>query len=427
LGQFSYKAVDRGGVHVAGVVDAADRRSAVASLTDRGHFVMELIEKGQGHNVPSTTESSSGGVEPTGASGFLDYLHNGRVSSRDVLAMTTQLSTAVRAGLPLLNCLELMRKQQRKPAMKRMFEHLTKAVSGGKALSEALGEHKKVFNPLYLSMIHVGETGGILEQTSTQLAMILSREEKIKSNMKTAAAYPIFVLCLGIASAVIVVTVMLPKILGTVDMSAAAMPLPTRVLLAASHSMRSLFTSVGGWIVLAALVAGLVALRKWTKTAGRVQWDAFRLKIPVLGAVLRTIAVGRFARTLGALTKGGVTILESLAVVRDTLGNEVLALAVDGVADKVKRGESLADPLEQSGHFPPLLVQIVAIGEQTGKLDELLLNAADTFDADADAAINRFMAVFPALLILVLALIIGFIIAAALLPIVMMSLSAGTV
>ncbi len=385
---------------------------------------MELIEKGQGHDAAA---SSAGGDEQPVFSGLLDMLRNGRVAGRDVLAMTTQLSTAVRAGLPLLNCLELMRKQQRKPAMKRMFERLTRDVSGGKALSEALAEHRRVFNPLYLSMIRVGETGGILEKTSTQLAMILAREEKIKSNMKTAAAYPIFLLCLGIASAVLVVTVMLPKILGTVDMAVAAMPLPTRLLLAASHSMRSLFTSIAGWIVLGALVAGFVAFRRWTKVAGRVQWDAFRLRIPILGAVLRTIAVGRFARTLGALTQGGVTILESLAVVRDTLGNEVLAREVDEVAEKVKRGESLADPLEQSGYFPPLLVQIVAIGEQTGKLDELLLNAADTFDTDADAAISRFMAIFPAVLILVLAVVIGFIIAAALLPIVTMSLGAGAV
>ncbi len=412
---------------MAGVVDAADRRSAVAALTGRGHFVMELIEKGREHEASPHAPSAADSAGQTAVSGVLDSLRQGRIGSRDVLTMTTQLSTAVRAGLPLLNCLELMRKQQRKPALKRMFERLTKDVSGGKALSEALAEHKGVFNPLYLSMIRVGETGGILEQTSLQLAMILAREEKIKSNMKTAAAYPIFLLGLGMASAILVVTVMLPKILSTVDMSTAAMPMPTRVLLSASHFFRGLFTSVAGWMTLAVLVAGFLAFRKWARTKGRVQWDAFRLKIPILGAVLRTIAVGRFARTLGALTKGGVTILESLAVVRDTLGNEVLAREVDLVAEKVKRGESLADPLEQSGYFPPLLVQIVAIGEQTGKLDELLLNAAETFDTDADAAISRFMSLFPAVLILVLAIVIGFVIAAALLPIVMMSLGAGAV
>jgi type II secretory pathway component PulF len=419
LGQFSYKAVDQTGAHTVGVVEAADRRSAVATLTDRGHFVTELIEKAEGREA--AVESTSVFELPR-----LPRFGGRRVSSKDVLAMTTQLSTAVRAGLPLLNCLELIRKQQRRAAMKHMFKRLTKSVSSGQSLSEALGERKDVFGPLYLSMIRVGETGGILEQTSTQLAMILSREEKVKTNMKTAAAYPILVLCLGLVSAAIIVAVILPRILATVDIGIAAMPLPTRILQAVSQSLRALFTSFGGWVALVVLVVGLYLFRRWTRTAGKLHWDAFKLRIPVLGSVLRTIAVGRFARTLGALTQGGVTILESLGVVRDTLGNEVLAREIDNVAEKVKRGESLADPLEESGYFPPLLVQIVAIGEQTGKLDELLLNAAETFDTDADAAINRFMAVFPALLILLLALVIGFIIAAALLPIVMMSLGAGT-
>jgi type II secretory pathway component PulF len=421
LGQFSYRAVDRAGAHVGGVVEAVDRRTAVAALADQGHFVTELIEKTAGR--PEATAADS---PPVGNLLRLPQWGGGHVSSKDVLAITTQLSTAIRAGLPLLNCLELIRKQQRRPGMKRMFERLTKSVSGGKSLSEALGEHPRVFGPLYLSMIRVGETGGILEQTSAQLAAILGREEKIKTNMKNAAAYPIFVLCIGLISATIIVTVILPKIMATIDVGDAALPLPTRILQTISGSMRTLFTSFGGWMVLLGLIIGLYAFRRWTKTVGRRQWDRFRLRIPVLGSVLRTIAVGRFARTLGALTQGGVTILEALGVVRDTLGNEVLGREIDVVAEKVRRGEPLADPLEASGYFPPLLVQIVAIGEQTGKLDELLLNAADTFDTDADAAISRFMSIFPALLILVLAVVIGFIIAAALLPIVMMSLGAGT-
>lgn len=417
MGEFSYKAVDQGGAHVAGSVEATDRRSAVAALTGRGHFVMELIEKTRQADKPATQVPS---VEFPG----LPRFGSGRVSSKDILAMTTQLSTAVRAGLPLLNCLELIRKQQRKPGMKRVLDHLVKSVNTGQSLSEAMAEHK-VFSPLYLSMIRVGETGGILEETSAQLAAILGREEKIKTNMKNASAYPIFVLFMGLVSAIVIVVGILPKILGTVDIPMAAMPLPTRILMNASSLARVLFLTAPGWLMLAAAIGALYALWRWTRTAGRLEWDTFRLRIPVLGSVLRTIAVGRFARTLGALTEGGVTILEALGVVRDTLGNELLAREIDEVAEKVKRGEALADPLEESGYFPPLLVQIVAIGEQTGKLDELLLNAAETFDTDADAAINRFMAIFPALLILLLAVVIGFIIAAALLPIVTMSLSAG--
>lgn len=420
MGLFSYKAVDRGGAHVAGSVEAADRRSAVAALAERGQFVTELIERS--HRAQGDGDES--GVSPWLA---VPRLGAGRIASKDILAMTTQLSTAIRAGLPLLNCLELLHKQQRKSAMKRLFDHLVKSVNAGQSLSEAMGEHPNVFSPLYLSMIRVGETGGILEQTSTQLAGILAREEKVKTNMKNASAYPLFVLSIGLASAVVIVAWILPKILENVSAGAAAMPMPTRVLLGISAFSRVLFTSVGGWLAIVAVIAALYALRRWTKTVGRLEWDALKLRLPVLGSVLRTIAVGRFARTLGALTQGGVTILDALAVVRDTLGNEQLARQIDDVAEKVKRGESLAEPLEASGYFPPLLVQIVAIGEQTGKLDELLLNAAETFDTDADAAISRFMAIFPAALILILALVIGFIIAAALLPIVMMSLGAGAV
>jgi type II secretory pathway component PulF len=415
LGEFSYNAVDRGGGRISGKVEATDRRSAVAELAERGHFVTELFEAarrpgGDGHVAPRLADISQ--------------FRDGYVSSRDILAITTQLSTAVRAGLPLLNALELIGKQQRKPSMKHLFERLVKSVNAGQSLSEAMAEHKRVFSPLYLSMIRVGETGGILEQTSTQLAMILTREDKVKTNLKNASAYPLFLLGLGMLSATVIVVGVLPRILSMIS-AAAAMPLPTRILLSISGSLRMLFTSVQGWLGIVVAVAVIYAFVRWTRTAGRLQWDAFRLKVPFFGSVLRTISVGRFARTLGALTKGGVTILESLAVVRDTLGNEVLARQIDEVAEKVKRGSSLAEPLEQSGCFPPLLVQIVAIGEQTGRLDELLLNAADTFDNDADAAISRFMAIFPALLILLLALVIGFIIAAALLPIVTMSVGAG--
>ena len=418
MGQFFYKAVNKAGGHVTGTIEAADRRSAVVALADKGHFVTELAEKAK---VPSVS-----GVEKVALDlARLVRLGSRRVTSKDVLAMTTQLSTALRAGLPLMNGLELIREQQHKAAMKEMLDDLVQAVSSGQSLSEAMAKHERIFSSLYLSMIRVGETGGILEQTTAQLANILGRDEKIKTNMKNASAYPIFVMCLGIVSVVIVLTAILPRIIQTIGGGIPALPLPTRILITLSDFTRGLFATVFGWVVIALIAAGLYYLIRWAKSKGRIKWDAFKLKVPILGSVSRTIAVGRFARTLGALTLGGVTILEALSVVRDTLGNELLGGEIDAVAEKVKRGESLAGPLGESGYFPPLLVQIVSIGEQTGKLDELLLNAAETFDADADSAINRFMAIFPAVLILLLALVIGFIIAATLLPIVAMELGAG--
>ncbi len=417
MGHFSYKAVDRHGGHVAGKVEAADHKSAVVALADKGHFVTEMIEQAM---APGKEGSSLASLN-------IDRLlkfGSGRVTTKDILAMTTQLGTALRAGLPLLNGLELIRQQQHKEGMREMLGELVEAVSSGQALSDAMAKHEKIFSPLYISMIRVGETGGILEDTTLQLAGILGRDEKIKTSMKNASAYPIFVLCIGMVSVGIIVTWILPNILAATG-GGAIQPLPTRMLMAISGFLRGVFTTIQGWIGIGAIIVGFFYLVRWTKTKGRLQWDTFRLKIPIFGSVLRTIAVGRFARTLGALTKGGVTILDALAVVRDTLGNELLGREIDSVADKVKRGESLADPLGSSGLFPPLLVQITAIGEQTGKLDELLLNAAETFDTEADSALNRFMSIFPALLILFLAVIIGFIIVATLMPILMMSLGAG--
>jgi type II secretory pathway component PulF len=455
LGWFSYKAVDKGGGHVTGTIEASDRKSAVVALSGRGQFVIELSSFGGPAFAGASAEKALRRMEAeaTGADGGRKVgvgsrtaltrrlsLGAGRISSKDILAITAQLSTALRAGLPLLNGLELIRDQQhnaqyavsltghglRQGAMREMLDEVVSAVRSGQSLSEAMGKHPKIFSPLYLSMIRVGETGGILEHTTTQLAAILARDEKVKSNIKNASAYPIFVLCLGLVSVTIVITWILPKILATITGGVAVLPWPTRILLGLSDFIKALFTTFFGWIVLALIVAGLYYAVRWTRTTrGRIIMDTFKLKVPILGSVLRTIAVGRFARALGALTKGGVTILETLGVVRDTLGNELLGREIDSVAEKVKRGESLGGPLGESGYFPPLLVQIVSIGEQTGKLDELLLNAADTFDADADAAISRFMAIFPAILILLLALIIGFIIAATLLPIVVMELGGG--
>ncbi|MDH7598673.1 MAG: type II secretion system F family protein [Sedimentisphaerales bacterium] len=420
MAEFVYKAVDRHGTTVTGTIEAVDRKSAVAALAQKGRFVIEVIQKGQQPATsPATTKTKSAATE-----GSQWTFGRGGITSKDLLAITTQLATALRAGLPLMASLQLLRNQQRKPAVRELLEDLIDAVSSGSSLSEAMSKHPKVFSVLYVSMVRVGETGGMLDQTMMQLAQILGRDEKIRTSIKNASAYPLLVLGLGIVSVTIIVTFILPKVMSTMDLSRSALPLPTQMLLGAGDLAYKAFTRVEGWIFIAGVIAAIAYGIRWLKTDGRLQWDSFKLKIPVLGSVLRTIAVGRFSRTLGALTKGGVTILEALSVVRDTLGNELLAREIDRVAEEVKRGSSIAEPLEKSGHFPPLLVQITAVGEQTGRLDELLLQAADMFDAESDAAITRFMSIFPAILILLLAVVIGFIVVATLLPMLVSQLGA---
>ncbi len=409
MAEFSYNAVNGSGEAVSGAISAVDRRSAVADLAAGGLFASEIFE--------------DSGASRGAADSIIDSIRSirftrSRVSGKDLLQMTTQLGTALRAGLPILNAIEIIEAQQHKPAVKELLGHLAREVSSGKALSDAMAERPEIFGDLYSSMVRVGETGGILDKTMKQLIRLIARDESIKSSMKNAAAYPLFVLGVGIISVIIVLTKVLPNIVNSMSTGTALLPLPTRILMATSD-----FLIAYGWFVALLLGIATFAFIKWKRTAaGRLMLDSFKLKFPILGPVLRTIAVGRFARTLGSLTESGITILHALGVVRDTLGNELLGRAIDDVISRVKAGEPLADPLAESGLFPPLLVQIVSIGEQTGKLDELLLNAADTFDNEADEAVTRFMAVFPAVLILLLALVVGFIIAATLLPIMGMEL-----
>ena len=411
--RFEYQGVNDDGHAVSGTVDAVDRASAVSSLAESGCFATSLADQGQAKNTISQKTSDS--TKPASKS----YISR-RPGSKDILAMTGQLSTALQAGLPLLDCLEIIRRQQRKNSMQKLLADIVGRVSSGESLSGAMAAHPKVFSSLYLAMVRVGETGGILEKTTAQLTKLLSREEKIKTHMKNSATYPAILLAVGVASVIVVVTWILPNIVENIIGGSAILPFPTRMLLAMSDLVRNY------GLPAAVVIVGLFFLfKKIVATPkGRLRWDGFKLRLPVFGSVLRAIAVGRFAGTLGSLSKGGIPILDGLAVVRNTLGNEALAIRIDIVAEKVKAGSSLAEPLEYA-ELPPLLVQIAAVGEQTGKLDELLLQASETFDGEADTAINRFMTILPTVLVLLLALVIGFIVAATLLPIVVMELGAA--
>lgn len=414
MARFEYEGVDASGGSINGSVDALDRRSAVAALTEQGLFAtrLEAAQATAGTQTEPGVSRAAGWAAPGWG--------RGRVSSKDILAMTGQLHTALQAGLPLLNCLEIIAQQQHKAAMQGLLGELAESVSSGESLSDAMAKRPRLFSRLYRAMIRVGETGGILEQTTGQLTHLLNRDEKIKANMTNAAMYPIILLLVGLASVVVIITWILPNIVANIASGEEILPWPTRLLMAVSS-----FVVGYGWLLVVAVVAGAVAFGRWKRSErGRIVWDSLKLKVPILGTVLRSVAVGRFARTLGALIKGGITILEALGVVRDTLGNELLGRQIDAVAEKVKTGEPVAEPLAASGSFPPLLVQIVSVGEQTGKLDELLLNAADTLDAEADAAVTRFMTILPAVLVLLLAVVIGFIVAATLLPIIAMELGA---
>jgi len=403
MNHYQYEGVNQSGGMVSGRVTASDKGAAITSLAGRGQFVT-LIHPADAE--PETTASA------------FSFSRSRRVSSREILEILSQLSAALKAGLPLLSGLRTIREQQKKPAPSDLIDELIEEIQQGRSLSDAMRNRPDCFRKLACAMVQVGEVGGILPDTTERLVRILKREEKIKSNIKVALSYPSFVLCVGLASVTFIIAFIMPRVLGALGDSI-LLPWPTRLLLWMSEAIRG-----WGWLLAVAAVALFFLLRRWLKHPDiRIRIDGYMLQVPLLGQMIVSVSVGRFSRTLGALCKGGVTLIESLVVVRDTLDNRVLAREIDRVAEKVKTGESLSGALAASGFFPPLLIQVTSMGEQTGDLADLLFNGADTFEEQADARIEKCMAILPGLLMVALFAVIGFIVLAVLLPIMGMDLS----
>jgi len=330
-----------------------------------------------------------------------------------------QLATALQAGLPLLSALRVVEEQADTSALRGLISDLADRVKAGEALSQAMQAHPREFSRLEVSMASVGETVGLLDQIMGYLSDFAERDVEIREKVRSAAAYPVFVLALACVSVVIVLAVVLPRVLGTVTATVTALPWPTRVLMGLSQLVASY-----GWLMLIVLAGAVWGFRTWLAwPRGRLAFDRFKLRIPVLGTALRRIAVARFARTLGTLSKSGVQILEALHVLRDTLGNEALSRRIDEAAASIRQGESIAEPLRLTGEFPPLLIQVIAMGERTGRLDQLLLQTAEAYEKETANAVGRVMAVLPAVFIVLLALVVLFVLSAVLLPIIEMETS----
>jgi type II secretory pathway component PulF len=269
LARFEYTGVDSSGQSINGDVEAVDRKAAIAALSACGKFASNLTE----------TE----GPAETGSTGNLSFDFSGsRINDKKVLEMTRQLATALKAGLPILNALEILKSQQKNERMHALLEELSAAVSSGQSMSEAMAKHPDIFSTLYVSMVRVGETGGILDKTMQQLVNLMSREIKIRSNLSGALAYPLFVLTVGFISMIVILVWVLPKIINTIGMDPAMLPLPTKILMGLSHFLLSF-----GWLVGIGLVFGFYAFVSWKKAPqGKLAWDHLKLKLPLFGHVL---------------------------------------------------------------------------------------------------------------------------------------------
>lgn len=396
---FTYKALDLNGRDVAGRQDATSRSELVRELASRGLAVTEMDEsKGWPLSTPKGANAASGG----------------RIGRKQLQVITRQLAVSLEAGLPLMSALEVMSQELEHAPTKAVLDRLRQRVQEGVSFSEALAEYPNTFAPMYVRMVRVGETGGMLDAVLKQLADMLERNSELRERVKSASVYPAIVMVLGIVSVVIIVSFIVPKIVESIGVDESVLPWPTRVMLGASHLVENY------WHVLIIGVAALIIGWRQMVLRGpwRPKWDGFKLRTPILGRLIRQLEASRFARSLGMLASGGVSITEALAVARDTIQNVVVREAGEDLANAIHAGESIAKPLQRSGQFPPLLVQMVRVGENTGRLGEMLLRSADVHESEARITLDRFVSILPIGMILVLAGVIGFIIAGLVLAII---------
>lgn len=390
---FAYEAIDANGQVVSGTVRAGSREAATNEVRNLGQTPTQVVEG---------TDIRSGGAtagRPT-------------IPVAEVATLMRELATGIEAGLPLMQSLVTVRRQSTSQKQGAILDFIIERVEAGRPLHEACREYGAPFDDMMVGMIRAADASGRMHEVLHQLADLLERSIELRRELVGATIYPMIVLLIMGVSVAIFVTVLLPRLMVPLQQQGVTLPWPTQVLLGIAD-----FIGAWWWAILALVVGGTFIWRAWSRIpANRRVIDGALLRIPLLGNLLRDIAVARFTRTLGTLSSAGVPILSALAIVRDTLGNTVMMDAIDEVRERVTTGGSLATPLERCGHFPPLLVQIVNIGERSGRLEGMLLHAASAFDRQVNNSLKVFTKAFPPFLLVVMAVVTAFVLSAILLP-----------
>jgi type IV pilus assembly protein PilC len=415
--KFSFVAVDAAGKESRGVIEAPSQAQAIAKVRSQGLFPTAVGPVG---DTAATTGVRAGPQQARGTGLKMEIklpaFLRGRVKAKDLMVLTRQLATLVDAGLPLLRGLRVLLRQTRNNTLRNALESMGQSVESGSTFSEALQQHPRVFNHLYVNMVRAGEAGGVLETVLTRLAEFMEKAEKIKNKVKSAMIYPCVVLVAAVTILVFLLTKVIPKFEEIFKdlLEGKKMPAITQFVIGASRVVRNNAPLVVGIIVLIVILLVL-----WGRTrAGRTAIDAFKLRMPMFGTLVRRSSIARLSRTLGTLLSSGVPVLQALTIVRDTSGNAVIARAVQKVHDSVKEGESMTAPMEASGVFPPMVVSMVEVGEETGALPDMLIRVADTYDDEVDNAVAGLTSIIEPVMILFLAVIVGTIVIAMFLPLV---------
>jgi len=395
LAQFQYRAVDPQGKVTEGTIEAPEVPMVVARLHDRG-----LIPITIGAARDGARRRAMGVSLPS-----LPAIGRRRVKGRDLLVLTQELSVLVSSGLPLDRSLATLAELADNAELKRIVTEVLHEVQGGKSLAEALAQHK-VFPPLYVNMVRAGELGGFLEVVLQRLCEYLDSAQQLRDEVRAALTYPVLLTFAMGGSILVLLVYVLPKFSTLFTDMGKALPLQARLILGLSEAVRSYW-----WVLLLAVGLTVAAVRYSIRTPrGRYGWDQWKLRLALVGPLVRKMEVARLARTLGTLLKSGVPMLQALGTVKEIMGNQVLSRAIGDVEVGVREGAGIADPLARSGVFPPLAVQMIAVGEETGRLDELLLRVADHFDRDVRVQVQQFTRLLEPVLILVMGLGVGFIV-----------------
>jgi type IV pilus assembly protein PilC len=415
--------MDGRGKETKGTLEVASQNEAIGRVKEMGLFPTKIVEIDK--EKPGKAEPAQKGKAPAKAGkkggGAMNIQIkipglSGKVKSKVLTTFTRQLATLVDAGLPLLRGLRVLEKQEKNPTLKNIIAELALSIEGGSTFSEALAQHPKVFNRLFVNMVKAGELGGVLEVVLTRLSEFMEKAQKIKGKVIAAMFYPVAVLIVATGILIILMVKVVPSFeqvfLGMAE--GAQLPAFTRLVLGISRMIKDNILMTLG-IVIALFI--LLALFKRTKF-GRQAWDKFKLKMPVVGPVISKVAISRFTRTLGTLISSGVPILQALTIVRETAGNVIIANAVNAVHESVKEGETITAPLESCGVFPPMVISMVDVGEQTGALPEMLLKIADNYDEEVDNAVAAMTSLLEPIMIVFLAVVVGSIVIAMFLPLI---------
>ncbi|KEA62112.1 Type IV fimbrial assembly protein PilC [Marinobacterium lacunae] len=385
--QFSYRAVTQEGEELKGELEARDTQGVVRQLQGKG--LIPLL------------------VEPAGSRtdlGALFKLEAGRRSKQQRVQQFTQdLAELMRAGLSLDRALQIMSRVNDDPEQRALLKRIEEGVQRGRSLSRALKEQDGLFSAFYISMIHAAETAGSLAEGLQDMAFYLERSRALREKVLSALLYPMILLLVAVLSLVIILTYVIPQFEQLFSDMGAALPLPTRVVMAVADFVR-LF---GPWLVIAGVLGWLVLRKRLKQDETRLRWDRTLLHLPLVGGLIQRLETARFSRSLGTLLHGGVPMVNALQIARGTLVNQHLAVLVAQVTDGVREGRRLGEPLQATGEFPPLAIQMIQVGEETGQLDEMLMKVADLYDREVGLSIQRMLTILEPLLIVGLGLLIA--------------------